>query len=79
MIVYSDTGKIRALDVNKGRLRILMDAAKQHSLDDMITDIHADLQLYAVSSHESSLLLIQKRKKRKKENFPCNACPMEIF
>ncbi|PUZ71168.1 hypothetical protein GQ55_2G292900 [Panicum hallii var. hallii] len=43
----SRQGKIRALDVNKGRLRILMDAAKQHSLDDMITDIHADLQLYA--------------------------------
>ena len=49
--MYSDTGKIRALDVNEGRLRILMDAAKQHSLDDMITDIHADLRLYAVSSH----------------------------
>ncbi|XP_039795608.1 probable ribosomal RNA small subunit methyltransferase B [Panicum virgatum] len=43
----SRQGKIRALDVNKGRLRILMDAAKQHSLDDMITDIHADLRLYA--------------------------------
>ncbi|CAN6182654.1 unnamed protein product [Urochloa humidicola] len=39
-------GKIWALDVNKGRLRILMEAAKLHSLDDMITDIHADLRLY---------------------------------
>lgn len=63
IIVYSDTGKIWALDVNKGRLRILMDAAKLHSLNDMIHDIHADLRLYAVSSHESLLLLIQKRKK----------------
>lgn len=67
LIVYSDTGKIWALDVNKGRLRILMEAAKLHSLDDMINDIHADLRLYAVSSHESLLLLIQKRKKRKKK------------
>jgi len=52
--MYSGTGKIWALDINKGRLRILMDAAKLHGLDDMITDIHADLRLYAVSSHESS-------------------------
>ncbi|CAN6196328.1 unnamed protein product [Urochloa humidicola] len=42
----SGQGKIWALDVNKGRLRILMEAAKLHSLDDMITDIHADLRLY---------------------------------
>ncbi|WVZ65308.1 hypothetical protein U9M48_014696 [Paspalum notatum var. saurae] len=40
-------GKIWALDVNKGRLRILMDAAKLHGLNDMITVIHADLRLYA--------------------------------
>ena len=52
--MYSGTGKIWALDINKGRLRILMDAAKLHGLDDMIVDIHADLRLYAVSSHESS-------------------------
>ena len=77
--MYSETGKIRALDVNKGRLRILMDAAKQHSLDDMITDIHADLRLYAVSSHESSLLVIQKREKRNNDKFPYNAYPMELF
>nr|CAB3453703.1 unnamed protein product [Digitaria exilis] len=43
----SGQGKIWALDVNKGRLRILMDAAKLHSLNDMIHDIHADLRLYA--------------------------------
>ncbi|RCV12117.1 hypothetical protein SETIT_2G243500v2 [Setaria italica] len=42
----SGQGKIWALDVNKGRLRILMEAAKLHSLDDMITDIHADLRLH---------------------------------
>ncbi|KAG8057127.1 hypothetical protein GUJ93_ZPchr0002g26442 [Zizania palustris] len=43
----SGQGKIWALDINKGRLRILMEAAKLHNLDDMITDIHADLRLYA--------------------------------
>ncbi|XP_066390424.1 uncharacterized protein [Miscanthus floridulus] len=43
----SGEGKIWALDINKGRLRILMDAAKLHGLDDMIVDIHADLRLYA--------------------------------
>uniref|UniRef100_A0A0E0ET65 SAM-dependent MTase RsmB/NOP-type domain-containing protein n=1 Tax=Oryza meridionalis TaxID=40149 RepID=A0A0E0ET65_9ORYZ len=40
-------GKIWALDINKGRLRILMEAAKLHNLDAMISDIHADLRLYA--------------------------------
>ncbi|XP_015696677.1 probable ribosomal RNA small subunit methyltransferase B isoform X2 [Oryza brachyantha] len=43
----SGQGKIQALDVNKGRLRILMEAAKLHNLDAMISDIHADLRLYA--------------------------------
>ncbi|TVU03728.1 hypothetical protein EJB05_50733, partial [Eragrostis curvula] len=47
MIVYSDTGKIWALDVNKGRLRILKDTAKLHGLDEMIIDVHADLRQYA--------------------------------
>ncbi|KAK3130327.1 hypothetical protein QOZ80_6BG0491980 [Eleusine coracana subsp. coracana] len=40
-------GKIWTVDVNKGRLRILKDAAKVHGLDDMITDIHADLRQFA--------------------------------
>ncbi|KAF2916686.1 hypothetical protein DAI22_09g138200 [Oryza sativa Japonica Group] len=43
----SGQGKIWALDINKGRLRILMEAAKLHNLDAMISDIHADLRLYA--------------------------------
>ncbi|KAJ1290091.1 hypothetical protein BS78_02G216000 [Paspalum vaginatum] len=49
----SGQGKIWALDVNKGRLRILMDAAKLHGLSDMITDIHADLRLYAEFTPQS--------------------------
>ena len=48
------TGKVSALDINKGRLRILMEAAKCHNLDDIITDIHGDLRLYAVSFQETS-------------------------
>jgi 16S rRNA (cytosine967-C5)-methyltransferase len=47
-MIYSVTGKIWALDINKGRLRILMEAAKCHNLDDIITDVHGDLRLYAV-------------------------------
>uniref|UniRef100_A0A453L225 SAM-dependent MTase RsmB/NOP-type domain-containing protein n=1 Tax=Aegilops tauschii subsp. strangulata TaxID=200361 RepID=A0A453L225_AEGTS len=43
-------GKVSALDINKGRLRILMEAAKCHNLDDIITDIHGDLRLYAKES-----------------------------
>uniref|UniRef100_A0A0D9XEV0 SAM-dependent MTase RsmB/NOP-type domain-containing protein n=1 Tax=Leersia perrieri TaxID=77586 RepID=A0A0D9XEV0_9ORYZ len=43
----SGQGKIWALDINKGRLRILMEAAKLHNLDAMISDINADLRLYA--------------------------------
>lgn len=61
MMVYSDTGKIWALDINKGRLRILMEAAKSHNLDHMITDIHGDLRLHAVSFQESSSLLVHKK------------------
>lgn len=82
MMAYSDTGKIWALDINKGRLRILMEAAKLHNLDDMITDIHADLRLYAVSFQESSLLLIHKKVGKERGKFPIskdNAPPMEIF
>ncbi|KQJ90648.1 uncharacterized protein LOC100845015 isoform X2 [Brachypodium distachyon] len=46
----SGQGKIWALDINKGRLRILMEAAKSHNLDHMITDIHGDLRLHAKES-----------------------------
>lgn len=57
----SGQGKIWALDINKGRLRILMEAAKSHNLDHMITDIHGDLRLHAVSFQESSSLLVHKK------------------
>ncbi|XP_057765446.1 uncharacterized protein LOC130986163 isoform X2 [Salvia miltiorrhiza] len=37
-------GSISAVDVNKGRLRILKETAKLHELDQVITTIHADLR-----------------------------------
>lgn len=38
------SGSISAVDVNKGRLRILKETAKLHELDQVITTIHADLR-----------------------------------
>lgn len=44
-------GAIYAVDINRGRLRILEEAAKLHGVDDVITAIHSDLRRFAVSSH----------------------------
>lgn len=38
------SGSVRAIDVNKGRLRILKETAKLHEVNDVITTIHADLR-----------------------------------
>lgn len=38
------SGSICAIDVNKGRLRILKETAKLHEVDQIITTIHADLR-----------------------------------
>ncbi|KAM0941702.1 putative 16S rRNA (cytosine(967)-C(5))-methyltransferase [Dioscorea sansibarensis] len=40
-------GMIVAIDVNKGRLRILKETSKLHNLDGVITAIHSDLRLYS--------------------------------
>ncbi|KAJ8420853.1 hypothetical protein Cgig2_023460 [Carnegiea gigantea] len=40
-------GRISAIDVNKGRLRILGETAKLQCLDDVITCIHDDLRSFA--------------------------------
>ncbi|KAK4275305.1 hypothetical protein QN277_018412 [Acacia crassicarpa] len=37
-------GMVYAVDVNRGRLRILKEAAKTHQVDGVITTIHADLR-----------------------------------
>lgn len=42
--IHLVSGSICAIDVNKGRLRILKETAKLHELDQVITTIHADLR-----------------------------------
>ncbi|KAM7492788.1 hypothetical protein LguiA_035709 [Lonicera macranthoides] len=46
----SGQGMVSAIDINKGRLRILSEAAKLHKVDDVITTVHADLRVFADSS-----------------------------
>ena len=43
------SGMISAIDINKGRLRILKETAKLHQVDGAITTIHADLRVFSVS------------------------------
>lgn len=38
------SGSISAVDVNKGRLRILKETAELHELNQVITTVHADLR-----------------------------------
>ncbi|XP_010542521.1 PREDICTED: uncharacterized protein LOC104815694 [Tarenaya hassleriana] len=40
-------GMVYAIDVNKGRLRILRETAKSHQVDALITTIHSDLRVFA--------------------------------
>ncbi|GMP65005.1 hypothetical protein CsSME_00025988 [Camellia sinensis var. sinensis] len=47
-------GVVSAIDINKGRLRILKEAAKLQQVDDVITTIHADLRIYADDNHVKS-------------------------
>lgn len=53
-VVTGDTfwvlGMVYAIDINKGRLRILRETAKLHQVDTVITTIPADLRVFAVSS-----------------------------
>lgn len=41
-------GLIYAIDINKGRLRILNETAKLHQVNSVINTIHADLRIFAV-------------------------------
>lgn len=52
-------GMVYAIDVNKGRLRILREAAKLQDLDGVITAIHSDLRSYSVGC-ETSLTFCMK-------------------
>lgn len=40
---------VSAIDINKGRLRILEETAKLQNVDDVVTAIHADLRNFSVS------------------------------
>ncbi|KAK8648691.1 hypothetical protein V6N13_129437 [Hibiscus sabdariffa] len=40
-------GRVHAIDINKGRLRILGETAKMQKVDDVVVTIHADLRNFA--------------------------------
>lgn len=40
---------VSAVDINKGRLRILKETAILHQVDDVVNIIHADLRIFSVS------------------------------
>lgn len=42
------SGSICAIDINKGRLRILKETAKLHEVINVVTTIHADLREFSV-------------------------------
>ena len=42
------SGVVSAIDINKGRLRILREAAKLQQVVDVITTVHADLRVFSV-------------------------------
>lgn len=44
-----------AIDINRGRLRILKEACKLLNVTNVVTTTHADLRLYAVSKWLSDL------------------------
>lgn len=39
---------VYAVDVNSGRLRILIETAKLHQVDGVVTTVHADLRTLTV-------------------------------
>lgn len=57
------SGTIYAIDINKGRLRILKEATKLHEVNHIITTIHADLRAFAVrnSLTRSSGIILKKK------------------
>ncbi|XP_022735087.1 uncharacterized protein LOC111288454 [Durio zibethinus] len=46
----SGKGKVRAIDINVGRLRILTETAQMQKVDGVVATIHADLRTFAVNS-----------------------------
>ncbi|CAN1334148.1 Probable ribosomal RNA small subunit methyltransferase B [Linum perenne] len=50
--LMKNKGKVYAIDVNKGRLRILKETAKVHQVDRMITTVAADLREFSEETKE---------------------------
>ena len=48
---YLFPGMVFAIDVNRGRLRIIKETAKTHQVDGIITTIHADFRELPVSNY----------------------------
>nr|XP_027061426.1 uncharacterized protein LOC113688037 isoform X1 [Coffea arabica]XP_027061427.1 uncharacterized protein LOC113688037 isoform X1 [Coffea arabica]XP_027061428.1 uncharacterized protein LOC113688037 isoform X1 [Coffea arabica]XP_027061429.1 uncharacterized protein LOC113688037 isoform X1 [Coffea arabica]XP_027064489.1 uncharacterized protein LOC113690691 isoform X1 [Coffea arabica] len=44
-------GMVTAVDINKGRLRILKETAKKHQVQNVVTAVHADLRTFAENNH----------------------------
>lgn len=56
------TGMVYAIDINKGRLRILGETAKLHQVNSVVTTIHSDLREFVVSNQSlkgENLLKVQ--------------------
>eukprot|EP00268_Persea_americana_P038720 TRINITY_DN3831_c0_g1_i6.p1 TRINITY_DN3831_c0_g1~~TRINITY_DN3831_c0_g1_i6.p1 ORF type:complete len:179 (+),score=45.21 TRINITY_DN3831_c0_g1_i6:2264-2800(+) len=50
MLHGDDAGMVSAIDINKGRLRILEETAKLQNLDDVVTAVHADLRNFSAKN-----------------------------
>ncbi|KAG5546730.1 hypothetical protein RHGRI_018789 [Rhododendron griersonianum] len=50
----SGRGAISAIDINKGRLRILKEAAKLQNVDNVVTTVDADLRTFADQNQDKS-------------------------
>lgn len=51
------TGMVTAIDINKGRLRILKESAKSHQVDHVVNAVHDDLRAFSVRISVSFVFL----------------------
>ncbi|KAJ8629911.1 hypothetical protein MRB53_023234 [Persea americana] len=47
MLHRDDAGMVSAIDINKGRFRILGETPKLQNVDDVVTAVHADLRNFS--------------------------------
>lgn len=50
LFFHDASGSVHAIDINKGRLRILEETARLHNVDNVIKTVHADLRVFVVSN-----------------------------